>query len=402
MPSLSTATDWDSHLALALRERADTGLLRTPRAFRGTGRTLVTEEGRDLLNFSSNDYLGLAGHPALAEAAARAAREQGSGSTASRLIVGGYPALDVLEERLAEHKRTEAALVLGSGFLANAGVIPALVGRGDAVFSDRLNHASIVDGCRLSRAEVHRYRHRDADHLDSLLRASSAERKLIVTDTVFSMDGDVAPLAEIAELKERHGAALVVDDAHGAGVFGPHGAGFAHEVGVASTVDLYVGTFSKAYGCYGAYVAGRATWIRYLQNTCRSLIYSTALPPPVVAAAAAALTLARDLDDARSDLLRRADRFRDGAAALGLATCGSTTQIVPVVVGGADRALSLSHALEEQGVLAVAVRPPTVPAGTARLRFSLTAALRDEDVEHALAALENSIERSRAWDDGSI
>jgi 8-amino-7-oxononanoate synthase len=389
------ATGWDEFLASALDEREDTGLLRTLRAFAGTGRLVVTEEGRELLNFSSNDYLGLAGHHALADAAARAARKQGSGSTASRLIVGGYPALDELEGQIAEHKGTEAALVLGSGFLANASVIPALAGRGDAIFSDRLNHASIVDGCRLSRAEVHRYRHRDVDHLASLLEASTAERKLIVTDTVFSMDGDVAPLAEIAELKERHGAALLVDDAHGAGVFGPHGGGYAHETGVAEAVDLYVGTFSKAYGCYGAYIAGRETWIRYLQNTCRALIYSTALPPPVVAAAGAALTLAHDMDEERRDLLRRAERFREGAAALGLDTCGSTTQIVPVVVGSADSALAVSRSFEEQGILAVAVRPPTVPTGTARLRFSLTAALRDEDVEHALTALKGSLQ----WDD---
>ena len=197
-------TGWDEALASALDEREEAGLLRTLRAFAGTGRALVAEDGRELLNFSSNDYLGLAGHPALAEAAARAARNHASGSTASRLIVGGYPALDELEARVAELKGTEAALVIGSGFLANTSVIPALAGGGDAIFSDALNHASIVDGCRLSRAEVHRFRHRDVEHLDWLLVASPAERKLIVTDTVFSMDGDVARLEEIAELKERH------------------------------------------------------------------------------------------------------------------------------------------------------------------------------------------------------
>jgi 8-amino-7-oxononanoate synthase len=395
------AAAWDESLESTLEEREEAGLLRGLRAFGGVGRTVVDADGRQLLNFSSNDYLGLAGHPALAGAAARAARDHGSGSTASRLIVGGYPALEELEEQVAEHKGTESALVLGSGYLANVGVIPALAHRGDAIFSDALNHASIVDGCRLSRADVQRYAHRDVEQLESLLRDSRAERKLIVTDTVFSMDGDVVPLVRIAELKERYGAALLVDDAHGAGVFGPHGAGLAHELGAADAVDLHVGTFSKAYGCYGAYVAGRAGWLRYLHNACRSLIYSTALPPPVVAAASAALAIACGLDEERRALLRRSERFRAGVSALGLDVGDSTTQIVPVVVGGAAAALALSQALEEQGVLAVAIRPPTVPEGTARLRFSLTASLRDLDVEQALAALSTSIERSSAWGDAS-
>ena len=291
-------------------------------SFEGSGHTsaygsrVVTADGRELLDFSSNDYLGLAGHPALAEAAARAARDQGSGSTASRLIVGGYPALDELEENLAEHKGTEAALVLGSGFLANVGVIPALAGRGDAIFSDPLNHASIVDGCRLSRADVHVYQHRDADHLESLLRGSTADRKLIVTDTVFSMDGDVAPLLEIAELKERYGAALLVDDAHGAGVFGPHGEGFAHEVGVADAVDLHMGTFSKAFGVLRR-LRGRSGAVDPLP---REHLPEPDLLDRVTAAGrrrsrGAALTLVRELDDERQLLLQRADRFREGLAA---------------------------------------------------------------------------------------
>ena len=383
----AVATGWDESLAEALAEREAQGLLRHVRAFRGVGPKVTSPEGRELLNLSSNDYLGLAGHPALAEAAARAARDRGVGSTASRLIVGGDPALDALEDRLADHKGTEAALVLGSGFLANSGVIPALVGRGDAIFSDRLNHASIVDGCRLSRAEIHRYRHRDVDHLESLLRSSNAARKLIVTDTVFSMDGDVAPLEEIVEVRERYGAALMVDDAHGAGVFGPHGEGFAHEAGVADAVDLHLGTFSKAFGVYGAYVAAQATWIRYLENVCRSFVYSTALPPPVVGAVDAALTLVREADDARAALRAKADRFRARIGELGFDTCGSTTQIVPAVVGEAERALVFARELEERGVLAVAIRPPTVPAGTARLRFSLMATHEDGDLERALDAV---------------
>jgi 8-amino-7-oxononanoate synthase len=384
----TVASEWDPALALALEAREAEGLLRTLRPFRGApGGRVIAPDGRELVDLSSNDYLGLASHPALAEAAARAARDEGTGGRASRLIVGDGPAYHDLEERLAAHKGTEAALVIGSGYGANVGVIPALAGRGDAIFSDRLNHASIVDGCRLARADVHRYRHADVEHLGELLAASTARRKLIVTDTVFSMDGDAAPLRELVELKERHGAALMVDEAHAAGVLGPHGAGLAHELGVEEAVDLHLGTFSKAFGVYGAYVAGRETWIRHLANTCRSLIYSTALPPPVVAAAAAALELVRDADAERAGLRRRAERFRERFAELGLDTCGSTTQIVPIVAGEPERALAWSSALEELGVLAVAVRPPTVPPGTARLRFSLSAAHAEEDLERALDAV---------------
>jgi 8-amino-7-oxononanoate synthase len=388
MPRTSVDSVWEAALADGLATREADGLLRTLRPYRrAEAGKVVTPEGRELLDLSSNDYLGLASHPALAEATARAAYEHGTGGTASRLIVGDSPAYHELEQRLAEHKGTEAALVLGSGYAANVGVIPALAGRGDAIFSDRLNHASIVDGCRLSRAEVHRYRHADAAHLEQLLRASHARRKLIVTDTVFSMDGDVAPLREIVELKERYDAGLLVDEAHAAGVFGPHGEGLARELAVEEGIDLQLGTFSKAFGVYGACVAGREMWIRHLQNTCRSLIYSTALPPPVVAAAATALELVRSADRERAALRDRANRFRDRLSGLGLDTCGSTTQIVPIVVGDPERALAWSHALEEHGVLGVAVRPPTVPVGTARIRLSLSAAHADHDLERALDAV---------------
>ena len=375
--------DWDVFFEESLADLEEQALLRRLRPFERHGPTLRSSAGRELLNFSSNDYLGLAGHPALAEAAVRAARERGTGATASRLIVGDDPEYERLEREVADWKGTEAALVLGSGYAANVGVIPALAGRGDAVFSDSLNHASIVDGCRLARAELHVYGHRDAEHLEELLRGSDATRKLIVTDAVFSMDGDTAPLQEIVKLKERYGAALMVDEAHSAGVFGPHGEGLSHELGLADGVDLHMGTFSKALGAYGAYVAGREAWIRRLQNACRSLIFSTALPPPAIGAASAALELVRDAHDAREALARKAERFRGRLAGLGLDTCGSTTQIVPVLIGGAEDALRVSAELEERGVLAVAIRPPTVPPGTSRLRFSLMATHEDADLEHA-------------------
>src|SRR5581483_1655339 len=269
----------------------------------------------------------------------------------------------------------------GSGYAANVGVIPALAGLDDAIFSDELNHASIVDGCRLSRATVHRYRHADPEHLAQLLAASPARRKLIVTDTVFSMDGDTAPLAELVELKERYGGGLMVDEAHAAGVFGPNGEEHAHAEGLAEHVDLHLGTFSKAFGAHGVYVGGRADWIRHLVNTCRSLIYSTALPPPAVAVAAAALELVREAHDRRAALLENARRLREGLGVPG------STQIVPFVVGEAEDAVALSERLEEQGVLAVAIRPPTVPPGTARIRFSAMATHTAADVDRVVEAL---------------
>ncbi len=392
----ASATAFDAAFAAALAERDEQGLLRRLRPLRRLpGGRVVTEDGRELVDLASNDYLGLSFHPALAEAAARAARDEGVGGAASRLIVGDSPACRELEARLAEHKGTEAALVLGSGFAANVGVVPALVGRGDAVFSDRLNHASIVDGCRLARADVHRYRHSDLDQLDDLLARSRAARKLIVTESVFSMDGDVAPLRELVELKQRHGAALLLDEAHGAGVFGPHGEGYAHELGVADGVDLHLGTFSKAFGVYGAYVAGRRLWIAELVNACRTLIYSTALPPPLIAAATAALELVRAARGERQRLAAHAARFRAELGRHGLDTGGSTTQIVPAIVGEPERALALARRLERRGVLAVGIRPPTVPAGTARVRFSLSAAHADEDVNRAIAAVAAATKEDR-------
>ncbi|MER3410115.1 MAG: 8-amino-7-oxononanoate synthase [Thermoleophilia bacterium] len=389
---------WDVAIAEALERLEAQSLLRSPRPLRRQGARAISPQGQELLNFSSNDYLGLSSHPALVEAACRAARERGCGSTASRLIVGDDPAYAELEKRVAAHKGTEDALIVGSGFLANLGTIAALAGRDDEIFSDALNHASIIDGCRLSRAAVTVYRHCDVDHLQALLRRSRARRKLIVTETVFSMDGDTAPLCELVELKERYGAAILVDEAHAAGVFGPRGEGYAHELGLAEAIDLHMGTFSKAFGVYGAYLAGRAQWIRYLRTSCRTFIYTTALPPPVIGAVGAALDLVRTADSARRELRRKAARFRAALRQRGLDTGGSTTQIVPLIVGETDAALSLSRSLEEAGILAFAIRPPTVPPGTARLRFSLSAAHSDHDLDLALAAIGSAAGLARVGD----
>jgi 8-amino-7-oxononanoate synthase len=380
-------TDWDAFVDDELASRSQAGQLRSLRPFERDGAWVVAEDGRRLLNLSSNDYLGLACHPAVGEAAARAAR-RGTGATASRLIVGTSPACAALEAMLADFQGTESALVFGNGYLANVGTIGALVGPGDAVFSDELNHASIIDGCRLSRAAIHRYDHRDADELEALLQREGARRKLIVTESVFSMNGDVAPLADIVELKERYGAALLVDEAHAVGVFGAHGEGYAHELGVAERVDVHMGTFGKAFGAYGAYVAASSHWIEYLLNACRTFVFTTGLPPAAIAAADAALALVRDGDALRADLLAKADRFRARLEGRGLDTRGSSTQIVPVVAGDSERAVELSQRLEEADVLGVAIRPPTVPTGTARIRFSVTVLHEDAELERALDTIE--------------
>jgi 8-amino-7-oxononanoate synthase len=385
-----TTTAWDQFLGEELERRSEAGLLRSLRPFRREGAWVVTEQDRRLLNLSSNDYLGLASHPDVLDAAARAASRAG-GATASRLIVGTDPAYSALEAKLADFQGADAALVFGSGYLANVGVISCLVGRGDAIFSDSLNHASIIDGCRLSRATIYRYGHRDVDELEAMLQGADragVARKLIVTESVFSMNGDVAPLSEIVELKERYGAALLVDEAHADGVFGSHGEGYAQELGVADQVELHLGTFGKAFGAYGAYVAGSALWLRYLVNASRSFVFTTGLPAAVIGAVDAALDVVRAADELRADLQTRSERFRARLMSLGLDTCGSSTQIVPLVVGESDAAVALSEALEEAGVLAVAIRPPTVPPATARLRFSLTALHEDDELDDALAAIE--------------
>lgn len=382
-------SSWETFLQEQLERLEESGRLRTLQPVEGAQQPVLRRGDKRLINLSSNNYLGLADHPVLKEAAARAAI-RGSGATASRLIVGHDLQVAELEEKLAAFKGTEAALLFGSGYLANVGVLSALLGRGDVVFSDELNHASIIDGIRLSKADCYRYQHRDMDHLETLLKQAAQRgfrRRLIVTDSVFSMDGDVAPLREIVWLKNRYHAALMVDEAHGGGVFGPHGEGYATHAGVSQEVDLTMGTFSKAFGVYGAYVAGGRDWIRYLINTCRSFIYTTALPPAVVGAIDAAVDLVQSSHQLRKALMAKAERFRRRLREMGFDTAGSSTQIIPVVIGGNREAVAFSRALEELGVLGVAIRPPTVPEGTARIRFSLMAKHDDEDLDVALAAI---------------
>jgi len=350
----------------------------------------VSVNGRKLFNLCSNNYLGLAADRRVKQAASNAVEVYGCGATASRLIVGNYELYDRLEEKIARFKGTESALVFNSGYCANIGIISALVGRGDAVISDRLNHASIIDGIILSRAENRRYRHLDLDSLEHVLKdCASFRRKLIVTDTVFSMDGDVAPLKEIVWLKEKYGALLMIDEAHGSGVLGPTGKGLAEVDGVSGAVEVNMGTLGKALGVAGAYVAGSQVLIDYLRNKSRSLIYSTGLPPAVVGGLLAALQIIQEEPWRRERLLSKAEMFRHRLNTIGFKTMNSQSQIIPIVVGSASKAVEFSKRLMEENVLLTAIRPPTVPTNTARLRVSLMSTHQDKDLEMALAKIEH-------------
>ncbi|MGN7469257.1 8-amino-7-oxononanoate synthase [Brevibacillus sp. SAFN-007a] len=352
--------------------------------------------GKKLLNLSANNYLGLAHEERIVEAGEKAARKWGAGGTASRLVLGNYPLYDELEQRLAEWKQREGALVFASGYQANTGVIAALAGRGDVVLSDRLNHASIVDGIILSRAEHVRYRHNDVEHLAFLLQKhQGARRKWIVTDSIFSMDGDKAPLLALAELRERYDALLMVDEAHAGGVRGEQGQGLCHELGIADQVDVLMGTFSKAFGAYGAYVCADTPVIRHLRSKARSLLYSTALPPAVVGSTLAALTQIETDTWRRQALRQNASWFRRQLRASGFAVPDDDTHIIPLAIGENERALQFSRKLLERGIAAVAIRPPTVPDGTARIRFTVMATHTPEELTWAvreLAAIRDELD----------
>jgi 8-amino-7-oxononanoate synthase len=354
----------------------------------GKQATEIELGGRKLVNFGSNDYLALAADPRLTDAAFGAAQEEGWGSGASPLVTGHGRAHGRLEERLAEFEHAEAALVFSSGFAANAGTIAALVGPGDVVLSDRKNHASIWDGCRLSRADVRAFGHADCDQLEQLLEKSGRYgRRLIVTDGLFSMDGDVAPLAEVADLAERFGAMLLVDEAHATGVFGSQGRGTIEQAGLEGRVHVRVGTLSKALGSIGGFVVGSRLLIDWLVNRARPYVFSTAPPGAAAAAATAALDIVRDEPNRRETLLSRAHSLRRRLADDGWDIGPSTSQIIPVIAGEAGRAMQLGAALGERGLFVPAIRPPTVPEGEARLRISLTFGHTPEMIEQLASSL---------------
>jgi len=380
----------ESRYGAFLKARERDGLRRdlTP-VEAGDART-IRIGGEACLNLASNDYLALRFHPALTERARAWVAEHGVGSGASRLVTGNLSLFAPIEAKIAALKQKQAALIMASGFQANAAVLQALLDRAvlgaePLVFSDRFNHASMHFGCAAAGIREIRYRHGDAAHVGELLtRHQDAGRpKFILTESVFSMDGDVAPLAEISRLARVHGAMLIVDDAHATGILGEGGRGLSGEA------DIVVGTFSKALGGFGAYVACSAVLRDYFINRCSGLIYSTALPPPVLGAIDAALDLLPSLELERARVADLALRFRLGARALGFDTGASTTQIVPLIAGSNHAALTLSQRLREAGFFATAIRPPTVPAGTARLRLAFTAAHREADIDALLDALDD-------------
>jgi 8-amino-7-oxononanoate synthase len=366
-------------VAERLEELRDRGLYRRLRLIEGPQGPTVTLDGRQVLLLCSNNYLGLADRTEVREAAAEAALRWGAGSGASRLISGNMEPHRRLEQRLAAFKGYEASLLFGSGYLANTGVIAALAGRGGVIFSDELNHASIVDGCRLSRAETFVYRHADPDHLAWGLRRAGERAALIVTDGVFSMDGDVAPLPELLQLARSHGARLMVDEAHATGAVGPGGRGSVSAAGLSGEVDVVVGTLGKALGSYGAYVCTSAPVVDLLVNTARPFIFSTAPPPPAVGAAQAALELLEAEPEMVVRLQDNAALLRRSLTAEGL-EAGGETQVVPIGVGGAEATMALCELALEKGVFAQGIRPPTVPEGTCRLRLTAMATHRTEDL----------------------
>jgi 8-amino-7-oxononanoate synthase len=378
-------------IAETLEQIRDRGLYRRLRLISGPQGPRVLLDGDPVLLLCSNNYLGLADHPRVREAAADAAMRWGVGAGASRLVSGNMTVHRRLEEQIAEFKGSEACVLFGSGYLANSGVISALARQGDVVFSDELNHASIVDGCRLARAETFVYDHCDPEHLEWGLRQAQGRGALIVTDGVFSMDGDIAPLEEIVELAQRYDARVMVDEAHSTGTVGPGGRGAVADAGLEDEVDVVVGTLGKALGSYGAYACCDKPMAKYLVNVARTLIFSTALPPPAVAGAMAALELLQEQPGRVDKLHRNADAMRDALSAEGIDTGMSETQILPVLVGDPRAAMEACERALGNGVFCQAIRPPTVPDGSSRLRIAVMASHTRSELRWAAGVLARAI-----------
>ncbi|MCL8209445.1 MAG: 8-amino-7-oxononanoate synthase [Actinomycetia bacterium] len=364
-------------------------------------RPWLTHEGRRYLNVSSSNYLGLADHPAVVTAAIESLRREGFGGGGSCLVTGHHPAHAALEQALAAHLKMPASLVFAAGYQTNVGVLSALAGPADIIFADALNHASLIDGCRLSRAAVRVYRHADPDHLASLLAAAPRTgRRLIVTDGVFSMDGDVAPLPALLELAARYEALLVVDDAHGFGVLGREGGGLPEHVGRAGAVPVLIGTLSKAAGLQGGYVASDPDTIHYLVNKARGFVFATGLVAPIARAAVAALTVIRQEPERRMRLWQKARRLRETLTALGYTLAPTPYPEIPIVailVGAAEAAVAFAAALRDHGIWATAIRPPSVPPGTSRIRLTVMATQDDRDWTDALGVFEALAPRYHSW-----
>lgn len=355
--------------------------------------TKISIRGHTFLNFSSNDYLNLSKHPEILETSISAVKKYGLGSGASRLLSGTYEPHRRLEKKIACFKKSRAALVFNTGYAANTGIISALAGEGSIIFSDELNHASIIDGARLSKAVINIYRHRDVNHLESLLKKSIKKEKikarLIITDTVFSMDGDIAPLRDLVSLSKRYDTLLMVDDAHGTGVIGKTGRGALEFFGLRSDDIIQMGTLSKAFGCFGGFVAGSKELVDFLINKARSFIYSTSLPPLIAEASIKSIDIIeRDSDKLTGKLWENRERLYRGLADTGFDTLGSETPIIPVMVGGADKTLRIGRFLYRNNIFSPAIRPPTVPDGKCRIRFSVTAGHTKEEIDAVLETME--------------
>jgi len=375
-------------LKAALADRKKDNLFRYRKTLQSAQGPSVIVEGREYLAFCSNDYLGLANHPAVVKAFRDAANHYGVGSGASHLVCGHSQEHHLLEEALAEFTGRDRALLFSSGYMANLGTINALLDKSDAIFEDRLNHASLLDGGLLSGARFQRFLHNDCSNLEGRLRKSEARRKLVVADSVFSMDGDSAPLPELALVAQRHDAWLMADDAHGFGVLGQRGAGCSEHFSLDQTqLPILMGTLGKALGTYGAFVAGSETLIETLIQFSRNYIYTTALPPAVAAATRVSLALVEQDSWRREKLKALISRFRQGAHQLGLALMDSSTPIQPIIIGSAEKTLQVSAHLERAGILVGAIRPPTVAEGSARLRITFMAEHSEAQVDRLLSAL---------------
>ena len=378
-----------------LDEAKTQGLERTALPYPETGGKIVLD-GKEMLNFSSNDYLDLSRHRHVMDCAREALDQYGIGATASRLVSGTLPIHEELEARLAKEKGYEAALVFGSGYMANAGTIPVLAGRNDLIFADKLVHASMIDACKLSGAKLVRFAHNDVQALGRRLEQFPApnNRRLIITESVFSMDGDIAPLAEIAALAKKHDAMLMVDEAHASGTFGPNGAGLVRELGLENSVTVSMGTMSKAMAGYGGFVACSKNLRNLLVSSARAFIYTTAPPPASIGAALGIMDVLESSPRLGAILQANAAYFRSLLHAANLDTLQSQSQIIPIVMGENDKAVSISRKLRDQGIIASAIRPPTVPAGSARLRLSITLAHHVDDLDRAAEQIIETIKNA--------
>lgn len=375
-------------LASELSGLKNKGLYRALRIISSSPEKEIIFEGKQYCNFSSNNYLGLAAHPQMKQSAKEAIEKYGCGGTSSRLVAGTLDLHVELEEKIAKFKQKESALIFPSGYQANVGIISTLFGEGDCIIMDRLNHASLWDAAKISKARVFVYAHRDMNALEKVLsRAKSYRRKVVVTDSVFSMDGDFAPLPEIVKLSKQHGALVFVDEAHATGIFGENGGGLCEHFAVEKEVDIVMGTLSKALGSQGAFVCAAKELIEYLINKSRAFIYTTALAPASTAASIKAIELIKNESWRRKTLIENSNKLRNALKKSGFDVVASESQIIPLMAGRVNTALELSKKLFENGIFAPAIRPPTVPENECRLRFSLTTEHTEEDIRKLEAAL---------------